>query len=506
MATAFRTRRGDPLTRAWEHLVNTLPAPAEERGYPGSYERFIEDVLGLTLTDKQREIIHSVQHNRRTAARSCHAGGKSMALAALAIAFLHIHSRSKVIITGPSDVHVKDIIWANMRALSESSQGRLLGKPLESMRWEISPGWYAVGIKPSNYNPGSIQGYHAPNVLVIADEAAEVSKTILDALESLMTGGGAKMVWGGNPTEVSGPFYDAFHENSELWSLVTIRASDTPNIAAGRIVVPGLLDQAWIDEQIHIHGEDSDWVQARVYAEFPRNQATAWVPLAQVDRSQRNTEAGMFALVPGKPIDIGLDVARSGDDKSVLVWRQGDYVIDAVEWKIGNLMESVATVRYQLQAKRDELTKLTGEAVVYRHLNIDETGLGSGLVDRLSEIHKDKQLPVARVIGINFGAKSSDPEKWPNLRQEMWYGLKERFREDRIGGFLHKLFIADVTGAKIVPHSTYSMPQVERKDEMKKRLHRSPDYADGYALAFYESARKPPPAVAAVSMPHTSTW
>lgn len=487
MATVRRRTHEDPISLFFGHLVATIPAPPEERGYPSTLEEFIRVELGIELYDKQLEIARSVQANRRTAVKSCHAGGKSVLIAAVTIAFLHIYPNSKVVITGPSKEHVQDIVWGNIRAMYERAPGHLVGRP-GLLRWRLAPDWYAVGIKPSDYRPGSIQGHHAPHVLLIADEAAEVPKPILDGLETLMTGGDAHILLCGNPTESSGTFHAAFHEQSALWHGMSIASTDTPNIKAGRIVVPGLLDQQWIDEQIAIWGADHDWVRARVHAEFPQNQANAWVALAHIERARARTQSGEIAFDPTEPIDVGIDVARTGDDKSVLAFRAGPFVLDEIEWKLGNLMESVGAVRDELEQMRDKIIRQydrTPDQARFRFINVDETGLGGGMVDRLIELHRDGELPCEHVTGVNFAAKSSDSESWQNTRQELWSGLRERFREDRIGGHFSQLFAADVTAAHQRHHSTYKMPQVESKEDMKKRLHRSPDHGDAVALAFW---------------------
>jgi phage terminase large subunit len=485
MLVAPRNTR-DPVEMVLTQLMTAMPAPAEERGYPGSYEAFIEQVLRIHLTDVQRTICRSVFEHRRTVAKSCHSSGKTYITAALAIAFLHIHPMSKVITTGPSETHVREVLWQNIRSMAERAGNQLYGAPSVT-RWEIAPGWYAIGVKPDEHRAGRIQGHHAPHVLVIADEAAEVPTSILNALESLMTGGGAKMLWLGNPTEVSGPFYEAFHEQVERWNPISITAADTPNIQAGHVVIPGLIDQEYIDEQIDLFGADSDWVRARVYAEFPRNQATSWVQLAHIDRAKRLTEDGQIRACPDYPLDVGVDVARTGDDSNAITFRQGEYVWATKTFDLDDLMASVGRLQSEIKTMKETVTDQLGKPVTVGAVNIDETGIGAGMADRCKELWRDGRFDATRVHGVNFSSGASDREQWPNVRQELWYGLRERFREGRIGGNLSKRFQADVTGAKFAFRSGYTAPLVESKEDMRKRIKRSPDEADSVALSFYIS-------------------
>lgn len=490
MGIAVRRRR-DGIESALEIAMRMMPAPPEDRGYPDDYVDFAHDVLGIELTDSQIEIFRSVKVNRRTAVRSCHGSGKTRGTAALAVSFLHVEPYSKVIVTGPTNDHVRDVMFQNIRFLYSNAKGDLMGKP-SSMRWEITPDWYMIGLKPAEQNSGRMQGHHASRILLLCDEAAETPTAIIDQLESMMTGEGARTLLIGNPTLVGGPYYEAFHSQSSMWHQIKIEAKDTPNIKAGRIVIPAMIDQTYIDEQIKLHGEDSDWVQARVYAEFPKQQATAWVQLVWVSKAKQLT-AGFNIHRLRDPLDFGIDVARTGTDECWLTCRQGPYVWFMERWKLSNLMSSAGLVQHHVADMRRrvaEALNLSGNQVIVRNVNVDETGIGAGLADRLQERKDEGRFDVQNVVGVNFGAGSSDPEKWENKRQEMWYGIRERFMEGRIIGNFDDIMIADLTGAMMKGGgsgyvSGRTMPHVEGKDEIKKRIKRSPDAADSVALAFY---------------------
>lgn len=494
-------RHKDGWENALEVAVRLTPAPLEAHQYPDSYVDFIETVLGITLTPKQREIVRAVERYRRIAVRSCHASGKTFIVAALIIAFLHLNPYSKVVTTGPSQDHVRDVMWQTVRQIAEAAPGPLIGKP-GIVRWEIASGWYAIGLKPASTNPGRLQGHHAPKILLICDEAAETDTPILNSLESLMTGGGATMLWIGNPTFVGAPFFEAFHSASELWHGIKIAAVDTPNIQAGRIMIPGLIDQQYIDEQVALFGVDSDWVRSRVHGEFPRQQATAWVQLLWIDRCTtaskgfnthrmvRRDASGSVLSVD--PLDIGVDIARSGKDKNYACCRQGPHVWSWRSWSSDDTMATASLIKAFAREQRAEVARrldVPPHVLPIRYVNIDLTGIGAGVFDRLRADKRDGTFEVGAVVGVNFGSRASDPEKWQNKRQEMWYGLRERFMQTRIVGQFDPTFVADVTGARFLGQTGYvsgrTMPHVEPKEDMQKRLKRSPDAGDAAALAFF---------------------
>ena len=111
-------------------------------------------------------------------------------------------------------------------------------------------------------DPAKFQGFHAPHVLVIADEAAGISEKIFEGITAVLKGAHSRLLAIGNPTVLEGWFYEAF--KSEGWHSIHISAFDTPNITRGRIVVPGLVTGSDIEQARIDYGEGSSLFQARV--------------------------------------------------------------------------------------------------------------------------------------------------------------------------------------------------------------------------------------------------
>lgn len=425
---------------------------------------WIETFLGADLWEKQVEIAESVRDHRRTAVKSCHGSGKSFIAARIVLWFLHAYPGSMVLTTAPTNNQVENILWRELRTAAATKRNALLGRPL-NVRYEIAPDWYALGFKAADTEPDRFQGFHSEHALVVIDEAAGVVPPVYEALDAVLTSENARQLLIGNPTNSNGRFYDAFHSSRSLYNLITIAASDTPNIKAGRVVRPSLITQTWIDDQVTSFGPDSAYVQSRVHAEFPKTGTDTLIPLGWVEASAGRIDQidqGANGLV-----EFGVDVARTGTDKTVIYARSGLDVLAFDAWTGHDLMQSVGRIRNFVEPYRDRPMRF----------KVDVIGMGAGVADRLRELEYD-------VVDVNVSASPSDSEKWPNLRHELWWELRELFHRNEINGVTDDTTIGQLTSVKYSFDSRHTMPIIESKDQMKKRGLKSPDHAEALMLAF----------------------
>lgn len=452
---------------------------------------FIEEELQSPLWAKQQEIVRSIEEHPRTAVRSCHAAGKSHTAARLALGFVETRDRSIVVTTAPTSRQVRGVIWRNMRAAYGSARAALRGRMLTD-RYEISPDHYAMGFKGSDTNSDAVQGFHAADMLVIVDEAAGVAESVLEAIEAILTGTGAKLLMIGNPTSMSGTFRRAFHEDAHLYNQITISAYDTPNFTTygitrddmvygtwrtkvtGPMPYPALIDPGWVERQIARHGAESAFVQSRVDAVFPTDADDVLIPLVDIEIAQENRRA----VDPSHSKYVGIDVARAGGDETVICLRQGPAQTFMKAWQGFDLMESIG--------KTVEI--LSGHGYEDAEIRVDATGMGEGFADRLEELGY-------KVVRVRFGQASSDKARWRNFRNEAWWQLKELYREQLIwpthGHEFDPQMIAQLVDIRTKYGSVYTMPEIEDKDDYKKRTNgRSPDRAEAQLLAY---CTMPPP-------------
>lgn len=159
---------------------------------------------------------------------------------------------------------------------------------------------------------------------------------------------------------------------------------------------------------------------------------------------------------------MACDIARQGDDRSVIAKRQGLQLWEPLSWQSANLMESVRIIADEYRGYKPDA------------LFIDGGGIGAGVVDAL----RDLGIPV---IEVQFGSKASDP-RFINLRAEMWVNMYHWLRR---GGRLPPdvELKAELTGPNHFTNDK-GQTQLEAKEDLKKRGLRSPDKADAVAMTF----------------------
>jgi hypothetical protein len=422
---------------------------------------WMREVLGADPWEKQMEVAEAVRDHRRVAVKSCHSSGKSFLAARLVIWWLHTHPNSIVVTTAPTHRQVESILWREVRHACARARRPLLGRCLTT-RYEIGPTWYGLGFKSEDTRLDGFQGFHSEHPLVVIDEAAGVAEPVYQALDAIMTSEGARMLLIGNPTNPAGTFHDAFHRARLLYHTITIAAADTPNVRAGRTVRPYLVTQQWIDDAIAQHGEDSPYVQARVHAVFPAQGERTLIPLAWIEAAHART----IDEDPAAPWEAGLDVARFGGDANALCVRHGDRIVLETAWSGLDLMSTVGKVK-----------SLLVDYPALAALKVDVIGVGAGVADRLRE----DGYPV---VDVNVAAASHRPHEFANLRHELWWELRERFRTGAVAGPLADATMGQLSSVLYGYDSRHSRPVVEGKEEMKRRGVRSPDRAEALLLAF----------------------
>lgn len=169
-------------------------------------------------------------------------------------------------------------------------------------------------------------------------------------------------------------------------------------------------------------------------------------------------------------VEFGCDIARFGQDSTVIAIRKGLAVLPLVVLKKKDTMEVTGKIIELARQHKPQAIK------------VDDIGVGGGVTDRL----KEQSYPV---VPINVAEAPRDPEKFADLRSELWWMLRERLdpnpktnptpialpKDDELLG--------DLCGIKYKITSKGQI-RVESKEDMKKRIKRSPDRGDAVVLAF----------------------
>jgi len=206
-----------------------------------------------------------------------------------------------------------------------------------------------------------------------------------------------------------------------------------------------------------------------------------------------------------EPVDIGVDVARQGDDESIIILREGARIrlhskaqghdTMTTTGEIWRCVQEVICRRWEKEirgrstAQRKDPTK----SLFKIRIKVDADGIGAGVVDRLKEQRREKEKKLKlriQIVEVHGAAKPRDPVKFKNLRAEIHWGLRE------LSGALDLPTDRELlTQLMSIKHKTNSAGQIEimPKEKIKEKLGRSPDYAEAviYALAEIRPIKEP---------------
>ena len=167
--------------------------------------------------------------------------------------------------------------------------------------------WFAVARTATK--PENMQGFHEENMLFIVDEASGVAEPIMEAILGTLSGPNNKLLLCGNPTKTSGTFYDS-HTNAKIRPLYRSRRVSSRDVAR--------TDKENIEMLERRYGKESNVVRVRVDGEFPLQEDDVFIPIHLLERSiKTDYEPRENPL----SLQIGVDVARFGDDKTVISYR-----------------------------------------------------------------------------------------------------------------------------------------------------------------------------------------
>lgn len=430
--------------------------------------KFVKDELHAKLWKKQVEILKDVRDNTRVAVRSCNGSGKTFIAAHAVLWWLTCFPDSIVITTAPTEHQVRDVLWREIRRAYHENEEIIGGKLLRTSL-ELDDKHYAQGL--STDTPERFQGFHEGHILFVVDEASGVREGIFEAIEGSMTSKNARMLLLGNPTALSGYFYEAFHSHRSLWKTVHISAFDTPNFYDDdeEVPWPNLVTPQWVKDATVNWGEDSPMYQIRVLGDFPSESEDTLISLKTIESAVEGKDQ-----VPdgqdGRPVELGVDVARFGSDRTVICARRGDRVIEITSYTKKDTMETAGLV--------NEFVKRHSPSCV----RVDAIGVGAGVVDRL------KELKVPGVTGINVARRATNREHFANLKAELYDGLRERFQQGRIRIPSDRKLISELASIRY-SFSSSGQIRIEDKDELRNRGKPSPDMADALMLAFAQTPR-----------------
>lgn len=450
---------------------------------------------------------------RQIAVASSTGVGKDMLAAVLALWFLVCFERPKIIITGPSEDQLIDVMWPELAKwighspilplLVEWQAEAILhrGDPTNSF---ISMRTARVHASDGERHATGMSGVHEENVLLIGDEAPGIEDEIFDALLPTMTEYNNVIFLIGNPVRTQGLFYRVWYDTNEMDMWQKIRVSSDPWPESFRGAPDFISDRPneLVKEPLRRRPITDPTRQAKLYGRHPTESATNVI--YSHDELMEAFARPPWPLSAEDRCQIGVDCARMGGDRTVFWVRRGWNVTDVIEYGrilsteiedvCRELAEREGAVTFWLvkggdrQERAREFANLPQiDRVQFYPLGVLDMGGGYG-AGPLDNLNVDGYT---NFTGVNFGESAWDSETYADLAAEMWC--------DTLKKMMSVLSFAPI---KSLPHGKSVLEELrmqltqrpydftktdERmrllsKKEMRSKGYRSPDHADGLCL------------------------
>jgi hypothetical protein len=438
----------------------------EHESGPEPWQRDILERLGKGLSASDDAV--------RVAVASGHGIGKSALVAWIVLWALSTKSNTRGIVTANTEGQLRTKTWPELAKWHRLCVNRdWFTYTATSLHYSARPGldktWRVDAITWSENNTEAIAGLHnkGRRAFALFDEASAIPNGVWETIEGALTDAGTELLWlaFGNPTRSAGRFRECFAGGrfAHRWNPLQI---DSRSVS--------MTNKAQIATWVKDYGEDSDFVRVRVKGVFPRAGTMQFID------NERVAAAVARPLVadPTAALVMGVDIARHGEDQTVIRFRRGldARSIPPLKFRIPDLMATAGRVM--------ELVNSWNPDAVF----VDGTGIGWGVVDRLS------QLGCSTVRGIDFGGGadrvdlSDAAARYANKRAEMWGFMKDWCKAGCLPD--DRDLLADLTNVDY-GYDAADAIRLERKDDMRRRGLASPDDGDALALTFaYPVARR----------------
>lgn len=417
----------------------------------------------------------------RTATVSGHEIGKSMLVGILTHFILDCYPLSKISITAVTDEQLRTKTWAEVGkwhhlAMTRhwfrytASRGNMSMTHVDE-RW--SGTWRADARTSRKEKSEAFAGQHAPTGVsaYIFDEASGIDDAVFTVREGGLTSGLPMVFDFGNGTRNSGAFFEECQGKER--KRYTVRSIDSRTVA--------MTNKAKIEEDRQLWGEDKDRFKVRWRGLFPDKSSAQFIDATAVQM------AGLRDVTPENyhPVVLGVDVARFGDDDSVIYPRVGR---DARTFE-PRIYHGLDTVQ------------LTGRVIEYFQffcslgrrpaaIFVDDGGVGGGVVDQLNALGYP-------VIPVQFGGKPSNTKEYRFRSDEMWGRMRDGIETNGLcipprGTDVGDRLYDDLTQREYGV-TVKDQINLESKPDMKKRGLSSPDLGDALALTYAQDVLSPQP-------------
>ena len=439
--------------------------------------KFVVECVNGTPSKQQIEALLLLTKTKRLTIRSGHGCGKDCFCAWAILWFMSTRPYAKVVCTAPTAHQLSDILWSELSKWLRQSKvvdefviqkDKFFHKSSPKEYWAraVSP-----SVKASKEDQAeTLAGFHADHMLIIVDEASGVADPVFVPLEGAMTQEDNMVILIGNPTKNTGYFHNThFHPVlSKKWKKLHWDSRDSE-----------LVSIDMVDYFKENYGEESNIFRIRVMGQPPIDDESTFIPLSWALSCVGNP----IDVDPTWPLHLSVDVARYGDDSSIILPRRG-MKIDPWE-----SFQGVHTLNLSHHILRT-FTDMEADGVA-----IDEIGVGGGVVDWLQ--NDPRGLGYDKVFGINVSEASTDKRKYYRLRDELWDKVRTNCMKQKYSfpDTSVKLFGKDMNLGHMLADELASVKynldsgviKIESKKDMKARGVASPNIADALCMSEYFS-------------------
>ena len=458
-----------------EQLIEAIARfPRDPLGYvrfafPWGQDGELEDSPGPRVW--QGEVLETIGQHLKSPLRftplqlaiaSGHGIGKSALIAMIIEWAMSTCDDCRVIVTANTEAQLRTKTWPEVdkwfKLAINAHWWNVTATTISAKEKDHERLWRVDAIPWSENNTEAFAGLHnkGKRIIVVYDESSAIADRIWEVTEGALTDENTEIIWiaFGNPTKNVGRFRECFALFKHRWITKHIDSR----------TVEGT-NKAQLDKWVNDYGEDSDFCRVRVRGEFPRTGSTQFISEQVVYDARKRT------VTPLGWKALSVDVARFGDDQTVIGIRQGLKLTVIDKLRGQDTMQTAMRVCALIKEHEPRLTVIDGD------------GLGAGVVDYV-RLHMDdwfKGHQPCKLYEFHGAAVPGDKEMYFNLRAEVWGTMRDWLETGDIPD--DPELAQDLTAPEYF-FTAKNQIQLERKEDMKKRGLPSPDIGDMLAMTF----------------------